>query len=589
MPARSLPDDASLEHLRKEAKRLRKAVRAGDAAALALVAEHHPRASRATEPFSLADAQLVTARSYGFASWTRLKQHLAAIGPFIWNPPPRDAGGSLVDVFLGLACLDYGTWHRSNPDKARRLLEEHPELAHADIYTAAVVGDADYVRAAIGKEPSLVNTRGGTMRWEPLIYACYSRLDGVAPTWSTLEVARLLLAHGADPNAGFLYGGVYPFTALTGAFGEGEDGENNPPHPRRDALARLLLDAGADPNDSQTLYNRHFRASDDHFRLLFEYGLGHDRGGPWLARLGDRAQPPARLLAEELWSAAKRNRMQRVALLVEHGADVNTPGLRDGRTPYEAALREGHSAVAEYLRAHGARAAPLDRPERFALACVAGDRGQALVLLEEDPELMEKLGHHGRVDLLHRAVAANSLEGLRLGVELGADINGFVPGTGLDRAVLHSAAMFRGLAMVKLLIELGADPHLRDPTYHSTPIGWANHGGQRDVVDYLARFASIFDALRCDAVERVAELLTENPALAHAADEDGTPLAFYLNPQMARLDEMLALLRARGCDINARHPRGVTMLDVALGKGLLDFADVLRRHGARPSNELPEG
>jgi ankyrin repeat protein len=66
------------------------------------------------------------------------------------------------------------------------------------------------------------------------------------------------------------------------------------------------------------------------------------------------AVSPSRLLVEELWTAAKNNRLARVALLVGHGTDVNTPGLRDGRTPYEIALREGHRAVAQYLlRAHG--------------------------------------------------------------------------------------------------------------------------------------------------------------------------------------------------------------------------------------------
>ena len=71
--------------------------------------------------------------------------------------------------------------------------------------------------------------------------------------------ARLLLSHGADPNAGFLWGATYAFTALTGAFGEGEDGINQLPHPQCDALATLLLESGADPNDGQALYNRHFR------------------------------------------------------------------------------------------------------------------------------------------------------------------------------------------------------------------------------------------------------------------------------------------------------------------------------------------
>ena len=112
---------------------------------------------------------------------------------------------------------------------------------------------------------------------------------------STLEVARLLIAAGADPSAGFLWrGNVPPFTALTGAFGDGEDGTNQPPHRDRDALARLLLEAGADPNDEQTLYNRHFRPDDGHLELLLAYGLGQDKGGPWFRRLGDRLHSPAR-------------------------------------------------------------------------------------------------------------------------------------------------------------------------------------------------------------------------------------------------------------------------------------------------------
>jgi len=94
------------------------------------------------------------------------------------------------------------------------------------------------------------------------------------------------------PGRGARCGNVPPFTALTGAFGEGEDGNNMPPHQHRDALARLLLEAGADPNDGQTLYNKHFNPNDEHLRLLFEHGLGQDKRGPWYARLGDRLHSP---------------------------------------------------------------------------------------------------------------------------------------------------------------------------------------------------------------------------------------------------------------------------------------------------------
>jgi hypothetical protein len=42
--------------------------------------------------------------------------------------------------------------------------------------------------------------------------------------------------------------------------------------------------AGADPHDNQGLYNRMQYPNDEHLKLLFEYGLGKDQGGPWFKR-----------------------------------------------------------------------------------------------------------------------------------------------------------------------------------------------------------------------------------------------------------------------------------------------------------------
>ena len=76
----------------------------------------------------------------------------------------------------------------------------------------------------------------------------------LGPGRSAVAVARLLLEHGADPNAGYLWEGLIPpFTALTGALG---GGGTIPKHPEELALARLLLEAGADANDGQALYNQ---------------------------------------------------------------------------------------------------------------------------------------------------------------------------------------------------------------------------------------------------------------------------------------------------------------------------------------------
>lgn len=251
----------------------------------------------------------------------------------------------------------------------------------------------------------------------------------------------------------------------------------------------MLLEAGADPNDGQTLYNRHFHASDEHLKLLFEFGLGQDNGGPWFKRLGERLQSPSRMLIEELWSAARKDYFERVRLLVEHDVDVNTAGMRDGRTPYEAAMRAGNVEIAEYLLQHGARQTELSPEEIFAAACINGWRDRVQAIMQQDPGIVERVGAHRRIELLHRAVEAKRLEGIQLMAELGFEINGATKhdnvGMYLEATPLHNAAWMGNLEMVKLLLELGADINARDPNYNGTPLGWATHNNKTDVAEYL--------------------------------------------------------------------------------------------------------
>jgi hypothetical protein len=74
-PTRFLPLRPSLEQLRKQAKELLKAYRAGDVATALEVErfESQPDPSK----FVLSDAQRVLARAYGFASWTKLNARKA--------------------------------------------------------------------------------------------------------------------------------------------------------------------------------------------------------------------------------------------------------------------------------------------------------------------------------------------------------------------------------------------------------------------------------------------------------------------------------------------------------------------------------
>ena len=69
-PTRTVREHPDLEQLRRQAKELLKAYRAGEAGAVAEVNAHYRDADRAG--FALHDAQLVLARSYGASSWPQL-------------------------------------------------------------------------------------------------------------------------------------------------------------------------------------------------------------------------------------------------------------------------------------------------------------------------------------------------------------------------------------------------------------------------------------------------------------------------------------------------------------------------------------
>jgi hypothetical protein len=83
MPVRRLPVRPDLEQLQRQAKELLRAIRAGDASALAELREHHP-SSIDPSAAKLADAQLALARSYRASSWARLV-HAVRLADAIWR------------------------------------------------------------------------------------------------------------------------------------------------------------------------------------------------------------------------------------------------------------------------------------------------------------------------------------------------------------------------------------------------------------------------------------------------------------------------------------------------------------------------
>ena len=131
MPIRRLPPAPDLGHLRNEAKLLQRRVRSGDPGAIAMVRELHPRLALidadATElaQFTRADAQLVVARQYGFASWTRLRRHVDAV------VRPIDSLAELARVFdvVGAQSVPpISHTDRRYADQERRFPDDRPMM-----------------------------------------------------------------------------------------------------------------------------------------------------------------------------------------------------------------------------------------------------------------------------------------------------------------------------------------------------------------------------------------------------------------------------------------------------------------------------
>jgi len=382
--ASSLPDNPSLPRLRDEARALQRRVRAGDPDAVDVVRRHHPRPERALagarEGFALHAAQTAVARRYGFPDWPALVGHLEAARPLTVDPSRIDDSAlDAPDLFCALAVLQYSELD-APPRFARAadMLTAATELPNETVWAAAAAADPDAIGRHLRADAALADVNGGPLRWTPLMYLCYSRATPTRSCGETIAAATLLLDAGADPDTGYLWRGMAtPFTALTGVFGEGEQGPRRQPrHPCATELATLLLERGAHPVDHQSLYNRMFRPDDSHLELLFAYGLAAADLSPWERRLEGAIETRAQMWRRQVDWAAAHGFRARLDLLERHGVDVSgveltapdSPNTRDdpnardddGATALHHAAWDGDLTRIERLLAAGADPTAVD-------------------------------------------------------------------------------------------------------------------------------------------------------------------------------------------------------------------------------------
>jgi ankyrin repeat protein len=536
-----LPASANLEHLKKQAKQLLHAFLAHDAGAMRIVASFHPK----PENFNgLRDAQLVIARRYGQQDWQQLT-HAVELQKLRAATLQEQA-----DQFIALACLRYNGDDRAwRYAQANALLSAEPALAQVNLYCALVAGDLAATKLHLGGNPALATHNGGPLNWPPLMYLTYSRVR--AAEHQVLGIAQLLLSHGADADSHVMFDGLYRFSALAGAMGEGERGPVDcPPHQHAAALVDALLEAGASPNEFQGLYNTMFTDSlDSWLPRLIAHGLN-----------ASHTTDPGNRQSETtfdfiLSQAAQEGRSKRLWILLGAGANPNAVSRYNGRSAHTNAVLAGQKDCAAALLQYGARVEKLNSADEFRVACWNHELERADQLLRENPQLI-------RDPQVFSDVARTRVLLVPWLLERGFDINSQ---TRDGRTVLHRFAAGNELEDVKTMIALGANPNLTEHHYRATPMGFALHNRCWDVVHYLADLSEdIFDVCRIVHAVRVAALLEKNPALARLTTPMGnTPLhlinqAFDGDIDTAASTEVIQLLLRHGADPQAQNKEAMT-------------------------------
>jgi ankyrin repeat protein len=369
-------------------------VQSGLASGIAIVREHHPALAGASNEqirgLSAGDARLVLAREHGFASWAAFRRHIEGLA---------DSGEPFRRAFRAIQAHDR--------TELGTLLDRYPGLLSArgtngnDLLGLAT-SDHGIVAELLarGADPSSANDRG----WTPLHQAGYG---------NDTSLARLLLGAGARTNlCGHGEGGTPLAAALFWGHRE---------------VAELLAEREVVPVNLRVAAGlgridliRALTNADGSLREAAGAARGFYRphsGFP----IWEPSDDPQEILDEALVWAAKSDRVDVLAPLVELGADVNGDPYRG--TPLTWAAVNGRLASMARL--------------------------------------------------------------LELGADVNCRGTFGGPDHGQGTTALHLAAQSGQLAAVEALLAAGADVTIADRIHGGRASGWAGFGGHEAISELL--------------------------------------------------------------------------------------------------------